>query len=198
MTTASENPAPHPGVLANNSARRINQFLRVRTTMRDNCNASIGPDFQVNVFIPADLSHLHPEIKALSEVPVFFHPGNRLMHMPDAPIDAFIASGSDGGEAERNAETEFVFGCVSASDGIEAVLISLACDWNDERRMSDYYTDAQREAIEQAFTAAGLAAYELVESTYELDGHTAEQARAALSGVEHFKHDAAFEQFCAW
>ena len=189
--------AMRDGEAADEASRRIQAFFAERTTMRDSCGASMGIHNEVNVFIPDDLAHLYPEIEALSQVPVFFQNTNRMMHLPDVPISEYRQE-FDQAEAAREAETEFVFGAVSASDGLQVVVVSLMCDWRDRQCMSDGYSEVQEALIAKAFAECGLEVGELSESSYELDGASAAEARSALQGVAGFIYDPAFEQTHSW
>ena len=112
--------------------------------------------------------------------------------MTDAP-EEFEAH-----EAARDAETEFVYGCISASDGSQNLLISLACDWRGQGYMSDSYSDPQREVIEQTLTSLSIEADEVTESCWGIESHSAHEVRELLRTAPHFQHDAEFESKHAW
>jgi len=105
--------------------------------------------------------------------------------------------------------SEFVYGCFSASvdgigrpfaegEGLECLMISLKKDWLDEGRVSDYYDEGEMEFITNTFAACNVPAFELMESSYELDGMSADEAREALRGAPQFTHDADFEKFTSY
>ena len=104
----------------------------------------------------------------------------------------------------------FVYGCctpASSGDSLDDqlsgagshwLIISLKDDWANEQRMSDYYSDSQYKAIEDAFKSCGVPAFEATESTYELDGMSSDEAREALRSAPGFTYDAAFEKAMSW
>jgi hypothetical protein len=168
--------------------------------MRDDCGSSLGftEDMEpvINVWMPEDLSGLRAELEAAAGgFPVAYgeHNGRREDY-PDKPVDEV----SFEDDEDDDTVPEFVFGCVAASDGIQAVLISVASDWREHKRMTDTYSDAAQDAIDNAFDACGIEAAELEESTYELISMTADEARVALAQAAGFTHDASFETTLSW